>query len=492
MLMRLLPVWGIHLPPIIATTEVPKVLEHLTDLLDLEETGAVKTMPADSFAFVRGLLPHAIRAVQQTAEGLYEMLARPGTDPRVKRHPVLGLSASTVAGALVLLALEGNARLPAPHIGELADAMAARTGGSGKTICARYRVILDEVEKGAAQVPWLEEAAAVGQGKRRSIKGVKKADGKRGVLARQMLDTVAYCQKAWRLRIESGGPVTVTIEPDEGGDNRLDEVPGSDFDLGVGSTPETDDVLVDLDVNASTVAPVTVDKGKKRQLDEIVLDSRRKRRQVSRADHRRAEDFLLDPFVERKLTSAAARRYAPSLELTSHFLAPSTVLDRVQSDPPTRLQLLSSARGGAGAVLDEELFADGELEGFLMSPEEVAAREPVMLRLFGSDWGEPREPPPTKEQKAAQRGMGRFNAEALGRVLGRQGDEDELTRELAGETGLDLLGVGENENEIEDDDRGEGPSHTGYGTGGDDDIEVMPYRPLSPSGGGRYDDRYDF
>ncbi|KAI0035063.1 hypothetical protein K488DRAFT_83396 [Vararia minispora EC-137] len=518
MLMRLLPVWGLHLPPITAISELPAIFSHLTTIISPANPGAEQSMPADVLSFVRALLPDATHSLRQTAEGIYEILARPSGEQATQRYSILTKTPSPVAGACVLLALEAHAQRPTPHIGELANAMATRTRVSGKTICDRYRSISDELACRAALVPWLRnESTAVGR-VRKPRDGAKRAEGRRAMLARQILDTVAYYQSAWKTRLESDGPVDVVFEggdtdhvnenspwalrkafadgdgsaglspevsaTDDIGENLLPHSPSS------GATPEEADIPAKRDLNVSTTS--IIERGRKRRAEDTLLSVRKtKRKQASRVDHLRAEDFLLNPFIEQTVPDAATHKYAPSIDLTSHLLAPNTTIGRGSRDPPTRLQVLASARGGESAIGDDELFAEGELEGLVLSPTEAAAREPLITALFGPDWGvqTERRRRLTKQEKVARRGLGRMDAKALARVLGRTDvDEDELTRGLVGEIGLELLDVDEDESE---DEYGEREGTLSGLSGGDEDVDVLPWRELSAEASG-YEGRYDF
>jgi len=87
---------------------------------------------------------------------------------------------------------------------------------------------------------------------------------------------------------------------------------------------------------------------------------------------------------------------------------------------PSRLQLLSAARGGVGPdeIRDDELFEDGELENFMRTDDEIAE----IRTIFGWEEGveEEKPPLPPKPRKRAAKDVkpkpttsSRLNPEAV-------------------------------------------------------------------------------
>lgn len=106
----------------------------------------------------------------------------------------------------------------------------------------RYRVVVGVVENGMAGVPWLAGARPIdpasgkgkgkGQGKGGKGKMIEKKDktegGRRGVVAKAVVDVVQFREEVWRRRIMGGGRVEFDMEEEgEEGEN------GDELDLGL-------------------------------------------------------------------------------------------------------------------------------------------------------------------------------------------------------------------------------------------------------------------
>lgn len=157
-------------------------------------------------------------------------------------------------------------------------------------------------------------------------------------------------------------------------------------------------------------------------------------------------------------------------------------------------------RGGEGNVGDEELFDEGELEGFLvgvdsedgkeggedekttreLEDDELKDRRGVLWSIWGTEnvGNDGQEHPPiTKTQKGPPkpRGKERLNMEALAKLL-----HDDDSAVIGIERGFDSLYSMDGGQEKDDEDEEEG---LGYGEYGEEDgVEVSDWRSASPGG----------
>lgn len=429
--------WNVRLAP----STPDKFLEATLHFLS---SGA--TLPAETCAFVRSLLPSAHRAVLKTAHALYEDVMCPCATPdEIERAPAVA------ASALVMLALEGHAGKPAPQVLKLAGALGARPGVSvlGPAVMERYRRSLDALETRAKGVPFIDVHAP----KAGRQRGGAKTDARRAQLARVVRDVLAFFASE-RARGVAKAEAEIVFPSWEDGEDDAKSDSGASSGKGIGkrATPDSD----------------------------VTLDGPRKRsRQRPRTAHNRARAFLLDP-------SASAD--APCLSASSFLLAPQT---HPGKHAPTRLQQLSAMRGGGDAVEDEELFAEGELEGMIMhdDDEEVMDRRRTLNTLIPMEEKkqvEQVEKRLTPEERAKRRGLGRMNVEALRKVLGENGMSAEVTESL---DGLELIRWGEGDgwaDEVGSDDEEKGSVSSGVpGAAGVEEV-VGDWRPPSPGVGGTF------
>ncbi|THH09359.1 hypothetical protein EW145_g2062 [Phellinidium pouzarii] len=316
-------------------------------------------------------LPSALR----TASSLSDLVSRSGLLTNVPSPPT--------ACAIYTLALEGEALTSLPHCGKLAQALGRRFGVSKDVVMRRYKTIYEQVERWARNVPWLADCE--------SPDGNKTKAAKRVVVARCLKDAVQFHERVWRLKLEAPEPPSV---PDN-----VDSV----------SSPE---------ISSNSEVDLQRD-------DEELLSQpsqSRKRRKTRHIDD--VSQFLLSPLHAG--SSIRPGLAESSLEIASHLLASDMPC---LNKPPTRLQLLATEKSPE-EITDEELFDEGELDGFLRSPEE---RDILLLTCNwsqekGSDNGEKRpDRAPTSAHE--RRCTSRMNVEAFNRLM-NEPDEASLVEAM--------------------------------------------------------------
>ena len=407
-----------------------------------------------------------------------------------------------------------------PNSGILAQALGARFSVGKGVVMQRYKQIYDIVEEWIRDIPWLDaherKTTKSGRGEGRS------KVAKRVVVARGLKDVVQFQEEIWRKRMETAGRPLLELDTD-----------GKDD---VGSGDEWDSSQQASSSRSSTsTASLYGDGAPPRKKQKT-----RRAKPVVAASH-----FLLNPLHPTPTHSApsstaGASRASPAPgapDLLTHLLtADAATLPQAFVHPPTRLQLLATARGGADEahIADEELFAADELDGLFRSPEEVEVVRIAMGWDAGSDEGNG-EPSGEHAQKAGKkrkravpheneggpeanmtaRGSKRINMDALARLLDPEADlalDVDATPD-PGDVFVDQT-VGDDtfgghfeadEDEDSDDDGGvedaeEASAHedplappSAHHSAGDEEI-IEEWRPLSPGGGDGTcaEDWYDF
>ncbi|VDB99956.1 unnamed protein product [Peniophora sp. CBMAI 1063] len=431
-------VWNVRL--------APSTADKFLDATLLFLCSDTASLSAETSAFVRPLLPSAHRAILKTAHALYEDVMCPCATPdEIERAPAVA------AAALVILALEGHAGKPAPHVLKLAGVLGSRPGVNvlGPAVMERYRRVLDAFETRAKSVPFID----VHTPKAGRQRGGAKTDARRAQLARSVRDALAFFASE-RARGVAQAETEIVFPSWENGED--DEK--SDRDASSGK------------MNSKRATPDS----------DTYYDGPRKRsRQGPRTTHGRARAFLLDPSVNAE---------APCLSASTYLLAPHAHPEKHQ---PTRLQQLSAMRGGGDAVEDDELFADGELEGLIMQDDEaeVGDRRRVLNTLVPvaeKKSVELVEKHLTAEERAKRRGLGRMNVEALRRVLGENGMSTEDSDSL---NGLELLRWSEDDDWADGDGSdGDAKEYATHGMSGAAGVEEVlgDWRPPSPGVGGTF------
>ncbi|KAH9063831.1 hypothetical protein EDB83DRAFT_2383339 [Lactarius deliciosus] len=440
--LRLLPHLALDLPRNRAISHLPSLAAHLSALA----SASVPTLSKDTLAFIRPLLASVVvQDVLRTASALYDL-------PNLERSAFNAGGAGAGGCALLLLALEAHARppRPMPHVLVLASRLGAALGARGAAVMARYRVLVNIIEAGAARVPWLVSANTPGS--------KSKHIARRSRVASAVLDVLQFREEVGLAEIaEGGGPIHVELEA---------EVDGGDAEGDTGSD-ETD-----LDAPIAEVEQKTTRNTKNLPHGPQSSFPERKYKK-RRTATTQAASFLLDP-----LANVAPERLA--LAHTSYLLSSDA---GIRSDvPPTRLQLLAAERGDTDAVRDDELFGEGELEGIVIGTDEKAhdereRRAQAMWMIWGEDVTNPTGEVFGTENVGTRKHPGRpggYTKKGRERV-----DMDKLAELLESDDPLVALGV-----QVfcsGDEDKEEGRREDCIGGGGGEEVEGE-WRPASPGG----------
>jgi len=330
-------------------------------------------------ALVQLPLPSVLR----TANALSQLLTSLGDT-----HTLAALPTPATACAILILALEAEARSSLPNIGKLAQHLASHIGTSEGVVMARYRLIYEVMEEWIKELPWLDQF---------ETKNGRSKIARRVVVARGLKDVIQFREEIRTKKLDALEHPVVTL--DVAGDMRDD---GSD-----------DDKPPPKPVNAS-VRP-------------------RKRRKIHRALDD-ARQFLLNPLSAPlpPFTGTSSDRNSSStspVDWTTYLLtaSPSALSLGVL---PTRLQRLAVERGEK-AINDDELFEDGEWETMMRTEDEREALRNAM------DWGSTEEESEdkvhgkSKPEQTKTGGSKRINMEVLSKLL--------QDRETLGEKELDWL-----------------------------------------------------
>lgn len=343
-----------------------------------------------------------LQDILRTARALYD-------PPTLGSNASNGSNAGSIACALLLLALEAHASPPrsVPHALVLAAQLGGALGARGTNVMAYYRMLVDIIEAGAAQVPWLAGSAT--RSKRTS---------RRSWVAKAVLDVLQFRNELERAEIaERGGPISLDIEGETDGGG----IEGRDQ-----SEDETalDTLIAKVELNmtdntgAGSRAPETHAVGPVRQ------------HKKSRTTASQAACFLLDPLAH--LAPAHT-----TLAHTTYLLSSDAATESVSV--PTRLQLLAVERGNAETIRDDELFSDGELEGIVIGTEEQTVeergrREQALRMIWGEGDAEETKldsDVETSRKDGRKRGKGRIDMDKLAALL--DSDESFVTLGIEGE-----------------------------------------------------------
>ena len=316
----------------------------------------------------------------------------------VSRHspplPLTNLPTPPTACALFILGMEAEARAPLPHLGELTRTLANRFALAPGVVSSRYKVLYDLIEEWIRHVPWLDQFVCKGKGA-----SARSKVSKRSIVAKGIKDVIQFHQEIWLGRMQSQHKVYLDLEPDP--------------------DDEEEDQGDDDGVNAPTVA---LSKSSKNRGEYVIAPPPGERRKLDKKGNAMQAAYrrFLDPLSSGSLDAAT---FSGDVSLLTHMLTCSPdEFARARGTPPTRLQLLAASRGGSTAdhIADEELFANGELEGLLRNEQEREA----LLPLFQLDWSEEisREEAAIGRCKSVaaetKRGAKRVDMDALARLLG--------------------------------------------------------------------------
>lgn len=317
----------------------------------------------------------------------------------------------------------------------------------------RYKIIHDVVEGLIQELPWLDTHEKKGKGRSKVAKRV--------VVAKGLKDVVQFQDEIWTKRLAGIEKPTLSLEGD-----------GQDDD---------DESLADSASCAGSVSSTS-------QLSTCTDDTSHRKHKRKSTHTRKTEHvarMMLHP-----LAGSSTKTAGGNEELFEHFLTvDDSALPHAFAHPPSRLQMLAVSRG-EGAIPDDELFAEGELEGFLRNEEEVDTLRTTVE--WDADSVQPGTTPKSRKRRRVEseepdspqfeRKTKRIDMAALTRLL----DPSTITDE---DGAFQDSHADDEEGAIGDDDAYDNYVQLSYG--GDTEEVVEEWRPLSPGGGGFDEDRYD-
>lgn len=332
-----------------ATVHLPSLRTHLHSLLHPEAPPS----PLPS-ALNKQISTLPLHLVMCTASSICDLLGR-------LTSAFDNAATAPIACAILILSLEAEARNSLTSLTEFARLLAARFGLAEGTVLRRYNEIYDLIEEWIQEVPWLDQVETKGNGRRKVPKRV--------VVARGIKDVLQFQEEIWRKKVEAHGKVQLELDLDDEEDRSDDET-----------------------LSTTTGSSSSASKRGSEAPDDTRVDRPRKRRKTKHRDLDDASSFLLRPLnsslpavadpsgpppsalaVTSTSLALAQRPTTPQpLPLMSYLLtaSPSAVS---LNHKPSRLQLLVAERAhGVDDIDDCELFADGELDGFMRSDAEVA------------------------------------------------------------------------------------------------------------------------
>ena len=453
---------------------------------------------------IQSLLPRMM-AIMRTADSLCALISR--------SEGLAKLPTPSTACAVFMLAVEAELQKQVPHTGVFAQILGARYQAAKATVMQRYKLIYDLVEEWIREVPWLDAHERKKGGEGRSVVA------KRVVVARGLKDVLQFQEEIWMKKLEAHAEplprldldLTMDAEDNQDGEDDEDE-DGQWRYLQDTRRPRRENNADPAVASTSSTSPTLTKQ-------ELVM-SRPVRMNYKSSHERaiaRASRFLLDPLRQGQgsaAQSAPPRLRKPSgpadLDLLSHILTADVAhLPHVFANAPSRLQILA-ARAPSGDIPDEELFADGELDGLIRTAEEAGQ----LQMALGWDDDDDEEPPPPKrvsrKRKRAgedeggdgtRKGTKRINMDALAQLL----NPDMDLEVVYGSSDFDFVGdddLGEGD-EDEDDDLAPLPTADNGGSGdgggvpskstisGGDGEVIEEWRPMSPGGVGFDDGWYE-
>ncbi|SJL00259.1 uncharacterized protein ARMOST_03571 [Armillaria ostoyae] len=481
---------------------VPNLQSHLSSVIR-DEVEAINLPPS----LVTVIKPLDQTFVTNTCRSLSDLLARMSPSDPVAVTQIHG-----TACAIFMLALEAEARATLPSLGELGACLAARYSVGKGLVMNRYKAIQGDIATMMEGVQWLDQYQKKNNGRAKV--------SKRLLVARGLPDVLSWQDEIWRKKIEDQGRPILHLDCDCDEDDLNDH----EIDQANPASP-----------HPNSVVPSARE-----------LDMRPRKKQKTRHALSEASQFLLDPLsgslplsalsvkpsvteythrnLQRKNESQGLHTYLP---LTSYILAaPLTALQ--SSRKPTRLQLLSVARGGASTseVDDDELFEEGELEGLMRTEEEIQdlieiwEREKLMDVDSDQEWRAQKTKNKAKirytggnENKENDHetlvGSKRVNTDALARFMA---DDYDDMRDDSSQDVVNVLGLGYSDDEDEDEDgqdnsingtvmqnaysalgykRKPSPDTGQQPSGGGEVIILQGWRPPSPDGPSIHESRYD-
>ncbi|EPT06228.1 hypothetical protein FOMPIDRAFT_1109667 [Fomitopsis schrenkii] len=431
-------VLDLKVTPTDPTVHLSALHSHIISMLQVSP----HAFPDGLKAALQSLLPRMM-SIMRTADSLCALISR--SDGLAK------LPTPSTACAVLMLAVEAELQKQVPHTGVFAQILGARYEAAKATVMQRYKLIYDLVEGWIREVPWLDAH------ERKKGKEGRSVIAKRVVVARGLKDVLQFQEEIWVKKLEAQAEPLLRLDLELAADTEENQDGEDDADAD-GHTSSTSPTLTKQELVMSR----PVHKSYKSSHERAVA---------------RASRFLLDPLRQASSAGSGAqsmplRLRKPSgradLDLLSHILTADVAhLPHVFANAPSRLQILA-ARAPAADIPDEELFADGELDGLIRSAEEAGQ---LQIALGWDGEGEEEAPLKRSRQKrkraledesqGSSKGTKRINMDALAQLLNPDMD----------------LGVvyGSSETMV---------------SGGDGEI-VEEWRPMSPGGGGCDDDWYE-
>ncbi|KAJ7083836.1 hypothetical protein C8R43DRAFT_909436 [Mycena crocata] len=310
--------------------------------LSVAVKGSVQSeLPSSLTTVIKPLPANAILA---TATSLSDLLASSVPPSAVARLP-----APPTACAVLIWAIEAEARSTLTPLGDLAAFLGSKCNVSKPVVMSRYKVIQDELLERIEKIDWLDHYEPNnGRNGRAKIP-------RRIVVARGLKAAIECERESRRQELNEARPT----------DGRSADGGESDSD------------------------------------DPEALSRPRKRRRVHALQA--ATRFLLNPLLGPLPASFIPDlSRTPSLPLPTYLLTSSLSMRR--SKLPSRLQLLSVVRGGVGydEIQDDELFDDGELEKIMRTEEEVVELRNILGWDVDGKEEEVKEPPKPKKRRAVK------------------------------------------------------------------------------------------
>ncbi|KAJ7582857.1 hypothetical protein C8J56DRAFT_865148 [Mycena floridula] len=443
--------------------QVNKPLSYLTTLqAHLSEflaSGDTTILSSSTLALIR---PLSMNAVLATGTSLLECLHEisPST---------LTLTPGPTACAILMYALEAEARATLPKIPEIAQLFSQKINAGKGAVAKRYQGFQEDFRKSMAELPWLSKYEVVGG---------RSAVSKRLVIARGLKDLIQWKGEVWKNMAQLDLPKVDDESSDDG----------------------TEDMVY---TEVSTVAPAPAPAPSH---DSIPLPSKNQKKKIVRRDISDAARFLLDPLnAPLPRTESKTENDSPdsTSALTTYILTGPTDSVLGSKVLPTRLQLLSASRGGTDEKLipDEELFEEGEFEGMCRNDEEQES----FLRLF-EQASPPKNPSKVNKRKAEKEidsserqssgkhqkvKTSRVNLKAMAEFLGDGSGDTVLGRDCFSEEDKQDAFLEHNDKDEEEDEDHGYPLYSFHDDGG---AVVLDWRPPSPVGHSAdqyYEEEYD-
>ncbi|THU92173.1 hypothetical protein K435DRAFT_726353 [Dendrothele bispora CBS 962.96] len=384
-----------------------------------------------------------IQAAVETARSLSGLL------PHFYKQGFIQLPPASAACAILVLCLEAEARTSLSRLGDIATFFATRCHIGKGLVMNHYKLLQDEVAKWIEELEWLRPYTKT---------GIRAKVSKRLIVARGLKEVISWKDEIWKKKLEDARPV---VPKDLSDDQDLNE--------GLDVQCQIDDFDVKLQIRPF----------KKRRLNSHL---------------RNATQFLVEPLHtpiptsmvpfsnDRDLPASGSQVKTDFLPLTSYLLSvPNSVVTSQRL--PTRLQILSVARGGEAAILDEELFAPGEFEAIQRSTQERTDLEQIWRsdgtwECMEGDRREEKRHLRRRRDKGTQMESARINREALALFMDNMGLESEKSEFIGLEYAF------EDGDEKEDEENPELSAYPGLDGSkvpqpGDEEV-VDDWRPLSP------------